>query len=118
MVTMLPCGTGGTLFDDGGVGAAAPATVVEVEVDVEVDVAEVVVVAADRLERRDWAWSGEIVVVDKLATAPVVVEAWLPGLPGLRTSAPSISGWVSMNAIVGPATSWAVPRSITLLSNG
>jgi len=71
MVTMLPCGAGGTLFDDGGVAATAAADV-DVEADVDVDVA---VEVADKLERRDWAWSGEIVVVDKLATAPVVVGA-------------------------------------------
>jgi hypothetical protein len=57
------------LFDDGGVAAAAAA-----DADVEVDV-DVAVEVADKLERRDWAWPGEIVVVDKLATAPVVVGA-------------------------------------------
>ena len=67
MVTVLPCGAGGALFD-GGVTAGAAAddeaeAEVEVEaaaasasavaVEVEVDVAEVVELVADRLERRD-----------------------------------------------------------------
>jgi hypothetical protein len=95
-VTMLPCARG-TSFEDDGVAAvaAAEADVVEVEaevdVDVEVNVAEAVEVVGDRLDRRDWAWSSEIVVVDRLAPASVVVEAWLLGL---QISAPTISGLV------------------------
>jgi hypothetical protein len=95
---MLPCGGSGA----GGVllNADAEATAAEVEVDVDadsdadddVDVAVAVAVALDKLKRIDWAWSGEIVVVDKLATGAEVTDAWLPGFIALRASAPSISG--------------------------
>ena len=123
MVAMLPGGAGGVLLT-----ADAEAAAAEVEVDVDADsdadddvdvaVAVAVAVALDKLKRIDWAWSGEIVVVDKLATGAEVTDAWLLGFIALRASAPSISGWVSMNAMVGPATIWAVPRSMTLLSKG
>jgi hypothetical protein len=93
---MLPCARGTSFDDDGAAAAAAEADVIEVEaevdVDVEVDVAKAVEVVGDRLKRRDWAWSSEIVVADKLAPASVVVEVWLLGLQ-VRT--PTISSLVS-----------------------
>lgn len=46
----------------------------------------------------------------------VLVDATVVLVP--RTSEPRVWGWVSMNAIVGPATIWDEARSRTLLTNG
>jgi len=55
------------------------------------------------------AWSFEMVVVMELESALDVP---------VRTSWPRSSGDESMNAIVGPAISWVVARSRTLLMRG
>jgi len=64
-----------------------------------------------RLDRSGVAWEGEMVCV-KGGGAP----APLPLL--LRTSSPSVSDSVSMNVMVGPATTGWVARSAGLLISG
>jgi len=87
------------------------------------DVAETAVEAADddetvaeALDSIALAWDGVIVKVDvPLAVAPELP----PDEPEpRRTICPRTSCWESIKAIVGPATSWVVARSRTLLSKG
>lgn len=81
--------------DDAAVAAAVAALAVAVEPDEAI---------------MEDASAGEIVRVLVLAE-PVPSEL-------KRASCPSICGCVSMNARRGPATSWVVARSRTLLSRG
>lgn len=104
------------------VGAAVAAlSVVETEAETEA-VAMAEADSEETLAMMAEASAGEIVVVlvEVLAEA-ITVE--LPLLledvtPPFRTSWPSAWGWVSMKAIVGPATNWDEARSRTLLRRG
>lgn len=53
-----------------------------------------------------------------LELEPLELELLPPLTLPPRASWPSIWGWVSMKAMVGPATSWVVARSRTLLMRG
>lgn len=102
----LPVKPAGSGVDAGGAAAPfAPPSLDEPFVD---ELESAVCVAAPAM--MDEASSGEIVDV-------VVLEA-PPFVPEVRTSWPSISGWLSTKMNAGPATCLVVSRSMTLLMSG
>ena len=66
-----------------------------------------------RLDRSELAWAGGRVSVDV-----DVADGGGGAAPLVRTDWPSVSGFESMNAIVGPATIALLPRSRALLFSG